>query len=669
MFKIFTGYALVEKYHNWKKSHKTDDKTISRIIRLLFAIVACLLVWCLPVENWIDGMTIIQKRTLAIFLFAILMWLFEAVPAWTTSVMVVVMLLFTTSNSSLTFFNNGIDPATLKAYTAMQPGAREILANRDSAENKAVINVLTNTATRDELKTALALIDNAGLKKNAKGEIVTVCDTLCIADSTVEVDKYVVAKVDNLLNAPKDTAGVAAKYYIVLVDSDSNKDRVLAKVKADSTLAGREILTFSSEIEEVLTPENVSRLTPAVVKDITAKNLETISPEVTKHGYTSFFKSLLACFADPIIMLFIGGFVLAIAASKTGLDLFLARVMLKPFGTNPKMVLLGFLMVTGVFSMFLSNTATAAMMLTFLGPVLKSLPADGKGKTALALAIPIAANIGGMGTPIGTPPNAIALKYMSEIGIEVGFGQWMAFMIPFTILLLFLAWLMLIKLFPFKAKEIKLNIEGELKKDWRSVVVYITFIATVLLWVLDKATGVNANVVAMLPVGVCAIIGVLTKRDLEEISWSVLWMVAGGFALGVALQETGLAQTLINAIPFAEWPPILMVVGSGLICYIMANFISHTATANLLVPILALVGASISTILAPLGGVSTLLIGVAIGSSLGMVLPISTPPNAIAAATGMIEQKDMVKTGLIMGILGLVIGYGMLIVLGSSGLI
>jgi sodium-dependent dicarboxylate transporter 2/3/5 len=366
-------------------------------------------------------------------------------------------------------------------------------------------------------------------------------------------------------------------------------------------------------------------------------------------------------------MLFIGGFVLAIAASKTGLDLFLARVMLKPFGKKPQMVLLGFLMVTGIFSMFLSNTATAAMMLTFLGPVLKALPADGKGKTALALAIPIAANVGGMGTPIGTPPNAIALKYMAEIGINIGFGQWMAFMIPFTIVLLLIAWVMLVKLFPFKAKEITLNIEGDLKKDWRSIVVYITFICTVLLWVLDKKTGVNANVVAMLPVGVCAIVGVLTKRDLEEISWSVLWMVAGGFALGVALQETGLAKTLIAAIPFDQWQPMLMVVGSGLICYVMANFISHTATANLLVPILALVGASISTILAPLGGVTTLLVGVAIGSSLGMVLPISTPPNAIAASTGMIEQKDMVKTGLIMGIVGLVLGYGMLIVLGSTG--
>ena len=498
MFKIFHGYALVEAYHNWKKSVRRDNKELSRAIRLIIAIVAAIVVWCLPMESWIDGMTIIQKRTLAIFLFAILMWLFEAVPAWTTSVMVVVLLLFTTSNSSLVFFENAA-PEALGAQTS--------------------------------------------------------------------------------------------------------------------------------------------------------------------------YKSLLHCFADPIIMLFIGGFVLAIAASKTGLDLFLARVMLKPFGKNPKMVLLGFLMVTGIFSMFLSNTATAAMMLTFLGPVLKALPADGKGKTALALAIPIAANVGGMGTPIGTPPNAIALKYMSEIGINVGFGQWMMFMIPFTLVLLILAWFMLMKLFPFKAKEINLNIEGELKKDWRSIVVYITFICTVLLWVLDKATGVNANVVAMLPVGVCAIIGVLTKRDLEEISWSVLWMVAGGFALGVGLQETGLAQTLIDAIPFGSWPALIMVVGSGLICYAMANFISHTATASLLVPILAAVGASaaVATNLAPLGGVTTLLVGVAIGSSLGMVLPISTPPNAIAASTGMIEQKEMVKTGLIMGILGLVIGYVMLIVLGSAG--
>ena len=615
MFKIFPGYDLVDAYHKWKKAHRTDDKTVSRAIRLIIAVVVALLVWCLPVENWIDGMTIIQKRTLAIFIFAIMMWLFEAVPAWTTSVMVVVLLLFTTSNSKLVLFNSGVDSDYLKAYHSLTSEAKTIMDNQ--SEYSALIDVLKDSAETAQLKTLVSYVQKQ--------------------------DSY-------------EAAAVAIQTDSLVIDGVLISDEV------------KEL--YNPSTAKLLTAKTITSLTTVIAnKEVTPAEAFTpeVVGEISELGKQTSYKSLLACFADPIIMLFIGGFILAIAASKTGLDLFLARVMLKPFGKKPKWVLLGFLMVTGIFSMFLSNTATAAMMLTFLGPVLKALPADGKGKTALALAIPIAANVGGMGTPIGTPPNAIALKYMSEIGINIGFGQWMLFMIPFTLLLLFLAWVMLLKLFPFKAKEINLNIQGELKKDWRSIVVYITFIITVLLWILDKATGVNANVVAMLPVGVCAIIGVLTKRDLEEISWSVLWMVAGGFALGVGLQETGLAQTLIDAIPFGSWPALVMVIGSGLICYAMANFISHTATASLLVPILAVVGASVAGNLAPLGGVSTLLVGVAIGSSLGMVLPISTPPNAIAASTGMIEQKEMVKTGLIMGILGLVLGYVMLIVLGSTG--
>ena len=199
--------------------------------------------------------------------------------------------------------------------------------------------------------------------------------------------------------------------------------------------------------------------------------------------------------------------------------------------------------------------------------------------------------------------------------------------------------------------------------------VYVTFAITVLLWMTDKYTGVNANAVAMIPVAVFCVTGVITKRDLEEINWSVLWMVAGGFALGVALNETGLAQHLISAIPFNTWSPILMIIGSGLLCWLMANFISHTATAALLVPILAIAGTSMSQQLAVLGGVPTLLIGVALGSSLAMILPISTPPNALAHATGMIEQRDMMKVGIIMGIIGLALGYSMLIVLGSNGLL
>lgn len=504
MYKIFKGFHLVEAYQELKKAKRlAEDRTVSRVIKLIIASSIALVLWILPISAFgVEGLTLIEQRLISIFVFATLMWVFEAVPAWTTSVLIVVLLLLTVSDSSLWFFRQGY--------------------------------------------------------------------------STEEL------------------------------------------------------------------------------------------------GQTVKYKSIMHCFADPIIMLFIGGFILAIAATKSGLDVLLARVMLKPFGTQSRYVLLGFILVTAFFSMFLSNTATAAMMLTFLTPVLKALPADGKGKIGLALAIPVAANVGGMGTPIGTPPNAIALKYLNDpegLNMNIGFGEWMSFMMPYTIIVLFIAWFILLRLFPFKQKTIQLQIEGEAQKDWRSIVVYITFAITVLLWMSDKFTGVNSNVVAMIPVAVFCITGVITKRDLEEISWSVLWMVAGGFALGVALNETGLAKHMIEAIPFNTWSPIVMIVGSGLICYAMANFISHTATAALLVPILAIAGISMRDTLQPMGGVLTLLVGVALGSSLAMVLPISTPPNALAHATGMIKQKDMEKVGLIMGAIGLILGYAMLILLGSSGLL
>lgn len=505
MFKNFHGFHMVEAYHEWKKQRRRNrsDKTLVKAVKLVTVMTVTSTLWMLPPEIFgIAGLTAVEQRVIAIFAFATLMWILEAVPAWTTSVGVVVLLLLTVSDSSLWF-----------------------MRDTDHA---------------------------AGL--------------------------------------------------------------------------GR----------------------------------------LVRHT------SIMQCFADPIIMLFIGGFILAIAATKSGLDITLARVMLKPFGTKSGNVLLGFILVTAMFSMFISNTATAAMMLTFLAPVLKSLPADGKGKIGLAMAIPVAANIGGIGTPIGTPPNAIALKYLNDtegLDRDIGFGEWMGFMLPYAIVLLLISWFILMRLFPFKQKEIVLRIEGSRKKGWRTTVVYTTFVITVILWMFDKFTGVNANTVAMIPVGVYCVTGIITRKDLEEINWSVLWMVAGGFALGVALNESGLARHIIESIPFGTWPPVAVIIGSGMLCWTMANFISHTATAALLVPILAVAGASMRTILAPLGGVETLLIGVALSSSLAMVLPISTPPNALAHASGLIRQKDMEKVGLIIGGIGLFLGYLMLILLGNNGLI
>lgn len=496
MFTNFHGFQLVEEYHKWKKNHRSNRNPIGlKALKLFIAILIPLFLWITPSEIYgLPGLNSIEHRVLAIFVFAALMWLFDAVPAWTTSLVVVVLLLFCTTNSAFWFFQT----------------------------------------------------DSAG------------------------------EKFTNLVN---------------------NTD-------------------------------------------------------------------VLHCFADPTIMLFIGGFIIAIAAAKSGLDVKLARVMLAPFGTKSENVLLGFILATALFSMFISNTATAAMMLTFLAPVLSALPADGKGKIGLALAIPVGANIGGIGTPIGTPPNAIALKFLNDpngMDMGIGFGQWMMVMVPLTFVLLIIAWCVLKSLFPFKQKNITLQIESTHTPDKKDIIVYITFGVTVLLWLADSITGVNANVVAMLPVGVLCMAGVITKRDLEQLSWSILWMIAGAFALGVAMKQSGLANHLIEAVPFDSWSPLVVIIGSGLLCYIMANFISHTATAALFVPILAIAGTSMSDQLAAYGGVSTLLIGVAICSSVAMVLPISTPPNALADATGFIKQKYMVKTGLIMGLTGLLLGYLVLI--------
>ena len=210
---------------------KAERPSKKLTVALPIILAVTLFLWLVPTSFYgIDGLTVIEQRTIAIFVFAALMWMFEVIPTWTTSVLIIVVMLLTISDSSLPFMKGSGIPS--------------------------------------------------------------------------------------------------------------------------------EIGTFVS------------------------------------------YKSILATFADPVIMLFLGGFILAIASTKVGLDVQLARVLMKPFGKKSEFVLLGFLLVIGTFSMFMSNTATAAMMLTFLAPVLKTLPPDGKGRIALALAIPIAANIGGIGTPI-----------------------------------------------------------------------------------------------------------------------------------------------------------------------------------------------------------------------------------------------------------------------------
>ncbi len=473
----------------------------SKLIKLLIAIAITLFVWCIP-GDWlgIDGLTIIGQRVLAIFVFAALMWIFEAIPIWTTSVLIMVLMLLTVSNNQLIFLDHS-----------------------------------------EELGDAFGTVIN--------------------------------------------------------------------------------------------------------------------------------YKSIMASFADPVVMLFLGGFALAIGATKCGLDVNLARVMLKPFGTRSEIVLLGFMIITAVFSMFMSNTATAAMMLTILAPVMRQLPQDGKGRIGLALCIPIAANIGGIGTPIGTPPNAIAKKYIEEsVEANIGFGEWMLVFVPFVIIMLAIAWFLLIKMFPFSKKNLDFKIDGKFRTDREAIVVYVTFAVTILLWLADKATGLNSNIVAMIPLAVFAVTGVIGVSELKSLSWDVIWLVAGGFALGVGLSGSGLEKALVASIPFDQMPPFVTLVGAGVLCCFMSTFMSNSATTSLLVPILAVVASSMPD-LADYGGVITMLIGVAVSASLAMALPISTPPNALAYSTGVIKQGDMARVGIIIGIIGIIIGYAVIIAATKLGMI
>ncbi len=496
MYKIFTGFHLVEAYHKARREQRVHPKRVlKKLIYAAIVLAVTLFLWNAPADMYgIQNLTVIQQRIIAIFAFATLMWIFEVVPSWATSVGIIGLMLLTTSTS-------GIKPMMYEAAGEPLP-----------------------------------------------------------------------------------------------------------------------------------------------------------------------YKDIMATFADPVIMLFIGGFILAIAATKTGLDAQLAKALLKPFGSKSNNVLLGFILITGVFSMFVSNTATAAMMLTFLTPVFKQLPPEGKGRIALTLSIPVAANLGGMATPIGTPPNAIALKYLNDpagLNLNLGFGEWVMFMLPLVLVLLFIGWVLLRTIFPFSQKTINLEIEGGMKKGWHTWIVIVTFIVTVLLWMTDKLTGINSYTVALIPFVVFSLTGVINKYDLEEINWSVIWMVAGGFALGYGLNASGLAANAVESIPFGTWSPIVILLVSGLICYLLSNFISNSATAALLMPILAVVCSGMGDKLSAIGGTPTVLIGIAVAASSAMVLPISTPPNALAFSTNLVKQNDMVKIGIIMGVISMVLGYGLLFLLGE----
>lgn len=366
-------------------------------------------------------------------------------------------------------------------------------------------------------------------------------------------------------------------------------------------------------------------------------------------GDTRAWTRFVADWASPVMWLFLGGFVLARACTKTALDQWLAGILLGRLTERPAALLGGVMCVTFCFGMFISNTATAAMMIAVITPIITALPQDSRLARALLLAIAITANLGGIGTIIGTPPNAIAVEQIPE-NLRPDFFGWMLMAMPPAIALIVLVygWLWLgIRKEP--GIKVELHPGPGPESFWLPdrLLVMSIFLVTVTLWMGESILRIPPAVVSFVPIVTLAITGVITSEDIRRLPWDVLILLAGGLSLGTGVQATGLAEWLAGQLPTTLHPMSTALVFC-ILGVVLSNLMSsNTATAAMLIPL----GTSVvSTENIPL-----VAIGIAVGCSAAMALPVSTPPNAIAYSTGRLRAKDFLIPGVISG-------FGILIV-------
>ena len=366
------------------------------------------------------------------------------------------------------------------------------------------------------------------------------------------------------------------------------------------------------------------------------------------------YQTFLVPFASPVIMLFFGGFVLAAVMHKYELDRLIARQLVRWFGQKPFWVMTGMMLTTAFLSMWMSNTATAAMMIGLVRPLSEQLDADDPFRTGLVLSIPFGANIGGIATPVGTPPNAIAMGILAQHDIHLNFLDWMKMAVPLSLVLLAVVAGVLHVLFRPKYREVKLEIAGGRSLDRRAVGVIVVALLTVGLWLTSGQHGIPEALVGLLAAGLYAATGLMDKDDFKNLEWDVLILMWGGLALGRGMEISGLSEWVVT-LPIFEFSGILLVAVAALVALLMSTVMSNTATATLLIPIMIVIPTSNPIVLA---------INVALACSFAMALPVSTPPNAIAFASRMIRSQDMLRAGALISLLSwllLLPGYHMML--------
>lgn len=357
-------------------------------------------------------------------------------------------------------------------------------------------------------------------------------------------------------------------------------------------------------------------------------------------GYNVF----LHPFFDSVIVLLLGGFVMATALKRYGLDERISRTILSRTGTSPRRVLLGMMITSAFLSMWLSNTATTALMIAVAIPIVSTMDPAEPFRKAIILGIPFASNIGGIGTPIGTPPNAIALGILAQMGRRLTFLEWMYRGIPVVVVLLVVSWLVLCRLFPPGVKRITLQFGKQERMGRKPKFILCVFAAVVVLWLTSQWHGIPSAIVSLIPFVILFGLRLLRDDDLQDLGWGILFVVGGGMSLGIAMRESGLTTWIVGQLPFQAMGTLGVLMVFGVVAAAMTSFISNSATANLLLPIAVGVSAVEPTTTAAV---------VAIAASAAMILPISTPPNAIAYGSGLVNVRDMARAGSIITVVAI----------------
>jgi sodium-dependent dicarboxylate transporter 2/3/5 len=368
---------------------------------------------------------------------------------------------------------------------------------------------------------------------------------------------------------------------------------------------------------------------------------------------------LAASYGNHMIFLFLGGFMMALGIEKWKLHEYISVRLIRFFGNSPVRILIGFMVATAFMSMWISNTATALMMLPMAVSVVKSVKGEGKTRfsAGLLIAIAYAANIGGTATIIGTPPNVqLAGILAQQFDIHITFFEWLKLGFPFSVVMNFIAFLFIRYSF-FRGLVLEMPEFEKAHLTSQQKTVLLTFLSIVFLWMFGKPIfsplGINLSdtAIAVFGGGLFFVLpgekkkSLLIWRDMERIPWGILILFGGGLAVAQILANTGVVVSLVNSLGTWSTSSIVVIILLLITITVFATeLMSNLALVSLMIPIVATFSTQFNLPLVVLCS------GVALASSCAFMLPVATPPNAIVYASGLIPIKRMVLIGLFLNL-------------------